>query len=606
MVYSGARILIESLIEEGVDTVFGIPGGYVLHIYDELYKCRDRIRHILVSHEQHAAHAADGYARSSGKTGVCIATSGPGATNLVTGIAAAYMDSVPLVAVTGNVPLPLLGKDSFQETDITGITMPVVKHNWIVKDVRELSEVIREAFIVARGGRPGPVLIDIPADISAAETAWKPAVASNVARNAATSNAAIRKTAAKNVWKDGDALGSRAARLSERCSRVTFSGADIEKAADMIRSAQRPMIYAGGGVNFSGASDEVAVLSSVLHAPVALSLMGTGIVPRDFPLCTGLIGMHGTTASNKAVQRADLLIAAGARFSDRVTSKPDHFAQNATIIHIDVDPAEINKNRLSDFSIVGDVKEILKAIIKKLPRSVKNQWNGEIERLKKNDTAKTGSGKSKTVLQLRNTKYSSIALHPRFIMETTAETIGPNAIVATDVGQHQIWTAQYYPIARPRSFISSGGLGAMGFGLGAAAGAKLANPDRPVLLFTGDGSFKMNNGELATLCRYSLPVLIILLNNGSLGMVRQWQHVFCADRFSETELTEGPDFTALAASYGVPAFRAASEDEYKKALASALEKIAKGKPAFIEAIVDKNEMVLPMVPGGRPVDEQIV
>ncbi|MCL1814346.1 MAG: biosynthetic-type acetolactate synthase large subunit [Treponema sp.] len=574
MIYSGARILVESLIEEGVDTVFGIPGGYVLHIYDELYKCQDRIRHILVSHEQHAAHAADGYARSSGRTGVCIATSGPGATNLVTGIAAAYMDSVPLVAVTGNVPLHLLGKDSFQETDIAGITMPVVKHNWIVKDVRELAEVIREAFIVARTGRPGPVLIDIPADVSAAETEWKPALVM--------------------AWEDGDALGSRARRLAERSERVTFSDTDIERAADMIKTAKRPMIYAGGGINLSGASGEVVKLSTLLNAPVALSLMGTGAVPRNFPLCTGLIGMHGTTASNRAVQQADLLIAAGARFSDRVTSKPDRFARNAKILHIDMDPAEINKNRISDFSVVGDVKEILQRIIKKLPRTF-SHWNGEIEKLKEKDR------KPETKI-----KKKKGVLHPRFIMETAAERMSSGTIVVTDVGQHQIWTAQYYPIAQPRSFISSGGLGAMGFGLGAAAGAKLANPDRPVLLFTGDGSFLMNSGELATLCRYSIPILIILLNNSSLGMVRQWQHVFYGDRFSETVLTGSPDFSALAAAYKILSFAAASEEEYRTALDRALKEIAEGRAAFIEVPVDKQEMVLPMVPGGKPVDEQIV
>ena len=574
MILSGARILIESLIKEGIDTVFGIPGGYVLHIYDELYKCRDRIRHILVSHEQHAAHAADGYARSSGKTGVCIATSGPGATNLVTGIAAAYMDSVPLVAVTGNVPLHLLGKDSFQETDIAGITMPVVKHNWIVKDVRELSEVIREAFIVARGGRPGPVLVDIPADISAATTEWK---------------------SSPVVWKEGDTAGSRAQRLFERNARITFSGEDIEKAASMIALTKRPMIYAGGGVNFSGASKEVTTLSNKLKAPVALSLMGTGAVSRDFSLCTGLIGMHGTTASNKAVQKTDLLIVVGARFSDRVTSKPDHFARNAKVLHIDMDPAEINKNRLSDFSVIGDVKVILNAIIKKLPESLESQWNGEIENLIEKDR-QTHKRKNNT----------SPALQPRFIMEVTARRMRKEAIVVTDVGQHQIWAAQYYPVAQPRSFISSGGLGAMGFGLGAALGAKLANPSRPVLLFTGDGSFRMNNGELATLVRYSVPVLIILINNKSLGMVRQWQHVFCADRFSQTELTESPDFCALAKAYGVSAFRASSEHEYNAALDNALKEIAQGKTAFIEVFVDKSEMVLPMVIGGRPVDDQIV
>ncbi|MCL1927792.1 MAG: biosynthetic-type acetolactate synthase large subunit [Treponema sp.] len=563
MVLSGARILVESLIREGVDTIFGIPGGYVLHIYDELYKNRDRIRHILVSHEQHAAHAADGYARASGKTGVCIATSGPGATNLVTGIAAAYMDSIPLVAVTGNVPLHLLGKDSFQETDIAGITMPVVKHNWIVKDVRELSEVVREAFIVARGGRPGPVLIDIPADVSAAKTGW-------------TDNLNVK-------WEEGDVVGSRAKRLSERNVSITFSDADIKKAAEMIKHATRPMIYAGGGVNLADASREVTILSNRLKAPIALSLMGIGAISPSFPLCTGLIGMHGTAASNKAVQKTDLLIVVGARFSDRVTNKPDHFARNAQILHIDVDPAEINKNRFSDFSVIGNVKVILNAIIKKLPKSLENQWNGEIEKLIAEDKLKSN-----------HKKKPEPFLHPGFIMETTAKRMSSKTIVVTDVGQHQIWAAQYYPVTNPRSFISSGGLGAMGFGLGAALGAKLANPDRPVLLFTGDGSFRMNNGELATLNRYSVPILIILINNKSLGMVRQWQHVFCADRFSETELSESPDFCVLAKAYGILALRASSGREYNAALDNALMETAKGKTAFIETFVDKETMVLPM------------
>ncbi|MDR0598897.1 MAG: biosynthetic-type acetolactate synthase large subunit [Treponema sp.] len=578
MRYSGARILVEALIDEGVDTVFGIPGGYVLHIYDELHKREDRIRHILVSHEQHAAHAADGYARSSGKTGVCIATSGPGAINLVTGIAAAYMDSVPLVAITGNVPLPLLGKDSFQETDIAGITMPVVKHNWIVKDVRELAELIREAFIVARTGRPGPVLIDIPADVGAAEAEWKPAFVS--------------------AWEDGNALNSRARRLSDRGGRVTFTGADIERAAAMLREARRPMIYAGGGVNSSGAAGEVAALADALKAPVALSLMGIGAVPGDHPLCTGLIGMHGTLASNRAVQRSDLLIVLGARFSDRVTSRLDRFARNARILHIDIDPAEINKNRAADFWVIGDIKKILQALLKELPRSLESRWNGEIERLKARSRASLYG-------RWRDAPGTS-GPRPRFVIEETAKRAGPNALVVTDVGQHQMWAAQYYPAVPPRSFITSGGLGVMGFGLGAALGAKLANPERPVVLFTGDGSFRMNNGELATLSRYHIPLLIVLFNNGSLGMVRQWQRVFCGGVYSETALAPSPDFTALAAAYGIPAYRAAGEAALISALDSAAGDIAAGKAAFIEVLIDKDEMVLPMVPGGKAVDEQIL
>ncbi|MDR1506153.1 MAG: biosynthetic-type acetolactate synthase large subunit [Treponema sp.] len=570
MKYSGARILVEALVEEGVDTVFGIPGGSVLKIYDELYRHRDRIRHILVSHEQHAVHAADGYARSSGRTGVCIATSGPGATNLVTGIAAAYMDSSPVVAITGNVPLHLLGKDSFQEVDIAGITMPVVKHNWIVKNVKELAEVIREAFIVAESGRPGPVLIDIPSDICAAETEYLSVADSS----------------------RGGVQGERARRLAERGERVTFDSGDIEKAAKLILESSRPMIYAGGGAIISGASKELAELAERLNAPVATSLMGIGAVPGDYRLCTGLIGMHGTAASNKAVQKADLLIAAGSRFSDRVTSRADRFARNAKILHMDIDPAEVNKNIQSDFWIIGDLKKTLAALIKKLPASVKTAWNGEIEKLKAGIPARQ--------------KQTGQVLHPEFIVKQTAGKLGPGAIAVTDVGQHQMWAARYYPAFGPRSFITPGGLGAMGFGLGAAIGAKLANPERPVVLFTGDGSFRMNSPELGTVSARKIPLLIVLLNNSGLGMVRQWQKLFCGGNFCETDLGETPDFPILANAYGVSGFRAKTPGEFTAALDKAMVHLAESRAVLVEAVIDRNEMVLPMVPGGRPVDEQIL
>jgi acetolactate synthase-1/2/3 large subunit len=463
------------------------------------------------------------------------------------------------------------------------MTMPVVKHNWIVKDVRELAEVVREAFIVARGGRPGPVLIDIPADISTAETEWKPAFAA--------------------AWEDGDVMSSRARRLSERGERATFTEADIAGAVEMFCRAKRPMIYAGGGVNISGASQELTSLADALNAPVALSLMGIGAVPRDYRLCTGLIGMHGTNASNKAVQRADLLIAIGARFSDRVTRELDQFAPHAKILHIDIDPAEINKNKSADFWITGDVKKVLKAILGKLRDGnggagvqQENGWDGEIEKLKEQDRGKAQKDRQKKTALLR----------PRFIIETAAQKMSFNALVVTDVGQHQIWAAQYYPVALPRSFLSSGGLGAMGFGLGAALGAKLANPDRPVILFTGDGSFRMNNGELATISRYRIPVLIVLINNNVLGMVRQWQQVSCGGNYSETELAASPDFCALAAAYGIASSRAQTEEEYSAALTKALAEIAEGRAAFIEAVISNEEMVLPMVFGGKPVDEQIL
>jgi acetolactate synthase-1/2/3 large subunit len=564
MRYSGARILVESLIGEGVDTVFGMPGAQVLQIYDELSQYRDRIRHILVSHEQHAAHAADGYARSSGRTGVCLATSGPGATNLVTGIAAAWMDSSPVVAITGNVPLHLLGKDSFQEVDIAGITMPIVKHNWIVKDVNELAEVIREAFIVARSGRPGPVLVDIPSDICAAETEWEPALA-------------VR----------GE-LAERARRLSERNERVSFAEAGIERAAAMLLAARRPVIYAGGGVVISGAQAELAGLAIRLNAPVALSLMGIGAFPHGHRLYTGLVGMHGTVASNRVVQKADLLIAAGSRFSERVTSRTDHFARNAKILHLDIDPAEVNKNIRADFSVIGDLKKILGEILKKLPAPAETPLDGE--------TKNTGSPKP---------EKNSAKLHPRFIMEETAKQ-EKDVIVVTDVGQHQIWAARYCPVSTPRSFISSGGLGAMGFGLGAALGAKLANPGRSVVLFSGDGSFRMNCAELATLRNYGIPVLIVVIHNGALGMVRQWQKLFYSGNFSETSLGASPDFSALAAAYGVPDFRAGTCGEFRAAAAAAWKLVDGGGAALIEARIDIDELVLPMVPGGRPVDEQIL
>jgi acetolactate synthase-1/2/3 large subunit len=576
MQYSGARILIEALIEQGVDTIFGYPGGSVLFIYDELYRQKDRIRHILVSHEQHAAHAADGYARSSGKTGVCLATSGPGATNLVTGIATAYMDSVPVVALTGNVSVPLLGKDSFQEVDITGITMPVVKHNWIVKDVNELAEIVREAFIVARSGRPGPVLIDLPKDITTQNAEWIP-----------------HGKGGNNFPTGGDAaISARARRLEERGGRLTFTADDIDRAVGMIAGAKRPVIYAGGGVGISGACAELLALAERLNAPVALSLMGIGVFPADHPLCTGLIGMHGAVASNRAVQKADLLIALGARFSDRVTSQADKFAKAARILHFDIDPAEVNKNVPSDEWIIGDIKATLGLVLEKLPPKAASGWNGDIERWK---------------THVPEDNYRKTDLHPRFVIEEAARRLGPGAIVATDVGQHQMWTAQFYPVDRPRSFITSGGLGTMGFGLGAAIGAKIANPQRPVVRFIGDGSFRMNCGELATAAVYQIPVLIIIINNSVLGMVRQWQTLFYGARYSETTLDRPPDFVKLAAAYGLGfAVRAETEAAFSAALEAALKEIAAGRPALIEAVIDRDEKVLPMVPGGKPIDEQIL
>ncbi|MDR3145347.1 MAG: biosynthetic-type acetolactate synthase large subunit [Treponema sp.] len=585
MLYSGARIVIETLIEQGVDTVFGYPGGAVLFIYDELYKCRDRIRHILVSHEQHAAHAADGYARSTGKTGVCIATSGPGATNLVTGIATAYMDSVPLVAITGNVTIPLLGKDSFQEVDITGISMPVVKHNWIVKDIQDLAEILREAFAVARSGRPGPVLVDIPKDITAHQGEWSPLTAEGDASPGAESPGASSIT------------GARARRLAERHGRHTFTEEDITAAAAMLREAKRPLIYAGGGVIVSDACGELARLAERLNAPVALSLMGIGAFPYDHRLCTGLIGMHGTVASNKAVQRADLLVTIGARFSDRVTSRADRFAKAARVLQFDIDPAEINKNIRTDAHVVGDIKKVLGLMLERIPQKLETEWNGDIEKWK---------GRIPKAHHHRDPANPRRGIHPRFVIEETARRLGWNAIVVTDVGQHQMWTAQFYPFTRARSFLSSGGLGTMGFGLGAALGAKIANPERPVVLFTGDGSFRMNCGELATLNSYGVPLLIVIFNNRVLGMVRQWQNLFYEERYSETILDRPPDFVKLADAYGLPGYRAADDASFGAALDGAMKDIAGGRASLIEALLDQDEMVLPMVPGGKPIDEQIL
>jgi acetolactate synthase-1/2/3 large subunit len=573
MHYSGARILIETLIEQGVDTIFGYPGGSVLFIYDELWKHKDRIKHILVSHEQHAAHAADGYARSTGKVGVCLATSGPGATNLVTGIATAFMDSVPLVAITGNVATGLLGKDSFQEVDIAGITMPIVKHNWIVKDVNELVEIIREAFIVAQSGRPGPVLVDIPKDITALTCEWVPW----------SKDQGIPESALP-------VLSARARRLEERNTRITFTDQDIEQAVSMLREAKRPLLYAGGGVIISGASGELIQLAECLNAPVSLSLMGIGAIPHKHPLYLGLIGMHGTVASNRAVQSADLLVAIGARFSDRVTSNIDQFAPAAKILHFDIDPAEINKNVPTEAWIIGDIKETLTKVLERLPAHLKTEWKGDIENWKQKIPKTHHPGAS--------------LLHPRFVIEKTAHVVGSEAVVVTDVGQHQMWTAQFYPFTRPRSFLSSGGLGTMGFGLGAAVGAKLANPDRPVVLFTGDGCFRMNCGELGTLEAYHLPLLVVIFNNHVLGMVRQWQSFFYENRYSETTLNRPPDFVKLAAAYGISGYRAFDEASFTEALDNAMKDIASGTACLIDATINEDEQVLPMVPGGMPIDEQ--
>ena len=572
MQYTGARILIESLIEQGVDTVFGYPGSAVLHIYDELFRHEDRIRHILVSHEQHAAHAADGYARSTGRPGVCIATSGPGAANLITGIASAYMDSVPLVAITGNVPTSLLGKDSFQEVDIAGISMPIVKHNWIIKNIDELAPTIREAFFVAQNGRPGSVLIDIPKDITALKTIWTP-----------------EKT-------HDNSYSPRTQRLMTKYRKKSFADEDIERALHLIGKSERPLIYAGGGVISAGAELELTDLMERLNSPCAVSLMGIGAVPHNHWLYTGLIGMHGSIASNTLAQKADLLIAVGARFSDRVICKEDMFAETAKVIHFDIDPAEVNKNIETETWVTGNLKDTLKALLKKIPRRKENYWNKELNELKKK------SHSNITKEQINRAEF----IEPGFIIKETAKKLGENAIAVTDVGQHQIWAAQNFPALKPRTFISSGGLGTMGFGMGAAIGAKTANPGEPVVLFTGDGCFRMNSGELATLKTHKIPILIIVFNNGVLGMVRQWQSYFYKGHHSQSSLDIYPDYIKLCEAYSVTAFKAENNTSFLEVLDLAMERLAAGEPVLIDAKIDPDEKVLPMVPSGKPLDEQIL
>jgi acetolactate synthase I/II/III large subunit len=562
MEISGARIVVECLIREGVDTIFGYPGGTILNVYDELFKCSDRIRHILTAHEQGAAHAADGYARSTGRPGVVMATSGPGATNLVTGIATAYMDSVPLVAITCNVPNKLLGKDSFQEVDIAGITMPITKHNFIVKDVRALADTLALAFEIATTGRQGPVLVDITKDVTAAKTEWD--------------SAAV-----------GGDRGEGDARFRAKRAPVV-SDPDLVEAAELIAQSAKPFIFAGGGVISSGASEELRALVERLKAPVALSLMGHGAIPSSHPLFTGMIGMHGTKASNMASSSSDLLIAIGARFSDRVVSDASRFAAKARVLHIDIDPAEINKNVASYKSLVGDVKDVLVRLLKLVPAREKSSWNGDIDAWK---------------AEVPSSHGRDVPLHPRFILEEIHERVGDDAIVTTEVGQHQMWTAQFYPFAKPRTFISSGGLGTMGFGTGAAMGAQVANPDLQVVHIAGDGSFRMNCAELATISHYDLPILIIVMNNGTLGMVRQWQNMFYQGRYSQTTLDRPPDFVKLADAFGVRGFRAKNEGEFRAALDAAL---SERKPALVECILDIDEKVLPIVPSGKPIDELIL
>ena len=553
-VLNGSEIVIECLKEQGVKTVFGYPGGAILNIYDALYKHQDEIHHILTSHEQGAAHAADGYARATGKVGVCFATSGPGATNLVTGIATAYMDSIPIVAITCNVGVSLLGRDSFQEIDITGVTMPITKYNFIVKDVSKLADVVRRAFKIAQSGRPGPVLIDITKDVTAAEYPYEPKTPEPIVPQTDT----IREE-------------------------------DIETALDLIRNAKKPFIFVGGGAVLSNASEELRTLAHRIQAPVADSLMGKGAFDATDELYTGMVGMHGTKTSNFGITECDLLIVAGARFSDRVTGNASKFAKNAKILQIDVDAAEINKSIRTHASVVGDLKTVLRKLNARLDPINHEEWLAHIERLK----------------DMYPLRYDKSQLTGPFIMETISELTQGNAIIATEVGQHQMWAAQYYKYRKPRTLLTSGGLGTMGYGLGAAMGAKMGCgdmgcPDTPVFNIAGDGCFRMNLNELATASRYNIPVIEVVINNHVLGMVRQWQTLFYGKRYSATVLDDQVDFVKTAEGLGVKAYRVTGKDDLKGVLEEAM---AHQGPVVIDCQINCDDKVYPMVSPGAPIQD---
>lgn len=552
MVKNGSEILIDALVEQGVDTIFGYPGGAVLNIYDALYKNSDRIHHILTAHEQGAAHAADGYARSTGRVGVCLATSGPGATNLVTGIATAYMDSIPMVAITGNVGTSLIGRDSFQEVYIAGITMPITKHNFVVRHVEELADTVREAFRIAQSGRPGPVLIDIPKDVTGAECEFLP-----------KGKVEVHET-------------------------YDISEEQLKTVAEMLDKAERPFIYYGGGVELSDAGEALLALMRKAEVPSAHTMMAIGCVPDDDPLSLGMIGMHGTVSADWAVERSDLLLCIGARFSDRVATNTGHFAPGARIIHVDIDAAEINKNIDTTFSVVSDAKTFLEKVLPYVKENKHTAWLTQIaEWRQKLDY---------------HAKDDDSVIHPHQLLRTVAEETPEDTIIATDVGQHQLWSAQYNGRRHPRQFLTSGGLGTMGFGYGAAVGAQIAFPGRTVVHITGDGSFHMNLNEICTAVSYKLPIITIIMNNRVLGNVRQWQTMFYGGRYSQTDPHRKTDYVKLADAFGAVGYRASNIAELREALRKAQQ--SEG-PVLIDCQIDKDERVLPMIPAGGTIDDLV-
>jgi len=550
MILNGSEILVNVLLEQGVDTVFGYPGGSVLNIYDALYKYSDKIHHYMTAHEQGAAHAADGYARATGKTGVVIATSGPGATNLVTGIATAYMDSVPMVAITGNVPTPLIGCDSFQEVYIAGITMPITKHNFVVRKVDELADILRQAFKIAASGRPGPVLVDIPKDITSDKTTYIPAPPVEIA-------------------VDREPQG------------------DIKEIADLINRSERPFIYFGGGVRISGAGDELRKLIQTADIPAAYTLMAAGVLGYGERNNLGLMGMHGCYSANCAANRADVMIAIGTRFSDRVALNTSKFGHNSKIVHIDIDPSEINKNITADYSIVGDVKAVLNKLMQYIKPTKHEAWQQQIISWKAEDY---------------KPEDSNDVIKPHYVIETACEMAGKEAVYVTDVGQHQMWAAQFLHHVSPRNFLTSGGLGTMGYGYGAAIGAQIARPEVPVIHFTSDGSLHMNMNELCTAVSYNVPVITVILNNAVLGMVRQWQGAFYGRRFASSEPERVTNYAKVAEAFGAQGYHCETPAEFAEAMEKALK--AKG-PVWIECVIDREEKVLPMIPSGGTVHDTI-